>query len=445
VASSFAELERTQTERRKKTLQRRRYRLTVEDGPSAGAHVDFDTGLRLGSRQLADFVIADRKVSGLHCEIAIEDAVRVRDLASKNGCFIDRVRVFDAILPPGGKLGIGDSRLRIEPLDEIIEIELHPDDEFHGIVGGSAAIRSLTSRLAQLAPATTTVVVTGETGSGKEGVAHALHAAGPRRDGPFVVLDCGAIPPNLIEAELFGYERGAFTGAEARRQGAFEQAHGGTLFLDEIGELPLALQPRLLRALESRRVRRLGGSEDVAVDVRVVAATHRDLAREAAEGRFREDLYHRLAVVVLRIPPLRERPEDIFSLSVHFLTELGVKPASILNREALTHLERHAWPGNVRELRNTLERAVVLARPPQIDNGLDRSDPGDEGGSLSPLSVDLSVPLREGKQRLIERYERAYVTSLMAKHRGRIKEAARQAGIDRVSLYRILQRLSPKD
>ncbi len=277
----------------------RRASLQVLAGPDAGRRFDIEDRARVGARPLADIVLADARVSGLHCEFTVGgEALRVRDLGSKNGTFVGTVRILDALLAPGDVVTVGETRLQLTPAGSRA-VPLHDADDFHGLVGQSSAIRALTARLAALAGADTTVLVQGETGTGKERVAEALHLAGRRAPKPLVVVDCGAMPATMIESELFGHERGAFTGAVASVPGAFERAHGGTLFLDEIGELPLELQPKLLRVLESRVVRRLGGAKTIPVDVRVVSATNRDLMLEVAAGRFREDLYYRLAVVTL--------------------------------------------------------------------------------------------------------------------------------------------------
>ncbi|HZS39829.1 MAG TPA: sigma 54-interacting transcriptional regulator [Polyangia bacterium] len=420
-------------------LHLRRAALVVTAGKDAGQRFEFEGRARVGARELADLVLRDAKVSGLHCEITVADGLRVRDLDSKNGTFVGGVRVIEALLAVGDLISVGDTRLRVEPVAGTTAVDLHADDDFYGLVGQSARMRALTARLARLAETDTTVLVQGETGTGKERVAEALHLAGPRAAQPQVTVDCSALPATLIESELFGYERGAFTGAVASAAGAFERAHGGTLFLDEIGELPLELQPKLLRALESRRVRRLGGQKPIAVDVRIVAATNRDLALEVSAGRFREDLYYRLAVVTLAIPPLRERLDDLPLLVAALCRELGFDPAPFLVEESLEALRRHSWPGNVRELRNALERAAVLFESvtPQL-----RPAPPD---APPPAAIDLSIPLRVGKRHLVDHYERAYVTAMIDHCGGNLSEAARRSGVERISLYRILQRLGLRD
>jgi DNA-binding NtrC family response regulator len=409
-------------------------------GKKSDATLAFEGSARIGARPIADLVLGDPKVSSLHCEVDARDGLRVRDLGSKNGTFVGDVRVVEALLASGDVITVGDTKIRVTLASDRAAIALHEDDQFFGIVGASAQMRALTARLARLASAETTVLLHGETGTGKERAAAALHLSGPRAGLPLVTLDCGSLPATLIEAELFGYERGAFTGAVKQSAGAFERAGAGTLFLDEIGELPLDLQPKLLRALESRSVRRLGGSDAIPVQSRIVAASHRDLALEVAAGRFREDLYYRLAVVRLSLPPLRERIEDLPLLAGHLLRELGADPSRILDGQVLSALQRHDWPGNVRELRNTLERAVALAEPVAVE-----ASPGTRPVVPDASGVDTAVPLRIGRQRLTTAYERAYVTQLLRECQGNQSEAARRAGIDRISLYRLLERLGLRD
>ena len=414
-----------------RTLYRRRASLQVLGGKEANKQQDFEDGIRIGSRAVADFVIADPKVSGLHCEVLVGDALRVRDLGSKNGTFVGGVRVTDAFLTPGEALSIGETRIRVLPLEGLVEVPLHTADNFHGILGYSSVMRALTAQLALLAPAETTVLIQGETGTGKERVAEALHLGGPRAASPLVIVDCGAIVANLIESELFGHERGAFTGAHESRAGAFERADGGTVFLDEVGELPIELQPKLLRVLESREVRRIGGRRSVPFNVRVIAATNRDLAVEVGAARFREDLYYRLAVVTLKLPPLRERVEDLPLLIDHLARQMGMDPSPFLTVEALEQLTKYRWPGNVRELRNTLERAGTLAEPLRALG---------QGFQAQDEEFDLSLPLSVGRQVMIDRYEREYLKAMRAKCKGNISETARRAGLERATIYRMLHR-----
>ncbi len=427
----------TETSLRTSMHRLARLNVRVVKGPDAGLEHVFDEAIRIGSKVLAGFKLTDGKVSGLHCELAIaRGGVTLRDLDSKNGTWVGTLRVKEAVLPPGTLFSIGDSQLSVEAVAPLTEVPLAEADSFHGLVGGSLSMRRLISQVERLSGSASTVLVQGESGTGKERVAEALHDGGPRADRPLVVVDCGALPANLIEAELFGHERGAFTGAVAARAGAFERAHGGTLFLDEVGELPLELQPRLLRALESRTVQRLGADRRTPVDVRVVAATHRDLQLEVSKGRFREDLYFRLAVVVLTVPPLRERLDDVPLLARHLLEELGADPHSVMTPAALQSALAYQWPGNVRELRNALERAVALMQPLSLST----SQPG------SPVLERSVGAFREAKQAAIDAFERDYLTRVLEEAGGNVSEAARRAGLDRMSMHRALSRhaLNPR-
>ncbi|MFZ5470245.1 MAG: sigma-54 interaction domain-containing protein [Myxococcota bacterium] len=304
---------------------------------------------------------------------------------------------------------------------------------YFGLCGHSPAMRRLFTQLERVAPTDSTVLVTGETGSGKELVAQALHARSPRRDKPLVALDCGALSKNLVESELFGHEKGAFTGATTTHEGAFERAHQGTLFLDEVGELPLTLQPKLLRVLESREVRRVGGERSFGVDVRVLAATNRDLAAEMRGGRFRADLYYRLAVAHVHVPALRHRREDVPLLIEHFWSRLpGERPPP--PPELVEEWMAHDWPGNVRELANAVARVAILEEPPA-------SAQSDEPSEVMHVHVDVGEPFHQAKRRLLEEFDRRFVTALLRRHGGNVSAAARAAGIDRMSIHKILARL----
>jgi len=414
---------------RPKPFTRRRALLEIVNGVEAGRRVEFEGRVRLGSRRIADVVIDDDRVSALHCELTIGEDLRVRDLGSKNGTQVGGVRVVEAVLSSGEVVLIGKTRVRVIPVEGLAHVPGGAPAEFFGLQGRSPGMRALFRELETLASTDATVLVLGETGTGKERVAEALHLAGPRAKKPLVTVDCGSMPATLIESELFGFERGAFTGADRAFAGAFERAQGGTLFLDEVGELPLLLQPKLLRALESKTVRRLGGKRWIPVDVRIVAATNRDLQLEVVERRFREDLYYRLAVVPVRLPPLRERLEDLPLLVEHLLGAIGADPRLFLTVEAIEELASHRWPGNVRELRNTLERAASLSAPLAIDTAFNSDQ------------VDLTVPLKIGKQRLLADYERRYLTAMIEACGGNISEVARRSGAERVTIYRILRRL----
>ncbi|HVX93633.1 MAG TPA: sigma 54-interacting transcriptional regulator [Polyangia bacterium] len=432
-------------------LRIRRCRLTVVAGPDTGLAGEFEANvIRVGARRGADLVLTDGKVSRTHFEIRLDArGYRLRDLESTNGTYVGGLRVNDVYVQPGASIYVGDSRLRFDPLDDSVEVALSRADRFGGLVGRSLVMRELFARLAAVAPTDATVLVTGETGTGKELVAEAIHEHSARKGGPFVVLDCGAIPPNLMESETFGHERGAFTGATAVHAGAFERANGGTLFLDEIGELPLEMQPKLLRALERREIRRVGGARVMQVNIRVVAATNRDLAVEVNKGRFREDLYYRLAVAHLAVPPLRERREDIPLLVEHILASLPEGRERGPRPETIELMKRHEWPGNVRELRNVLERAVLFkqaAREPSMILPVASAPPaapsaGKHSSAGLHVAVDPAVPFKVAKQELIDEFERRYVRALLDAHGGNISAAARAAGIDRMSIHKILNRL----
>ncbi len=456
----------------------RRCRVEVVAGPDAGLKRDIEAPvIRIGARRGNDVQLTDSQVSGIHCEIRLDErGYRLRDLDSTNGTWVSGLRINDVYVPPGSMLSIGTTRLRFQPLGESVEVAVSPRQQFAGLIGRSVAMREMFARLEKLAQSDATVLISGETGVGKELVAEALHEFSPRASGPFVVLDCGSIPQNLIESELFGHERGSFTGAVSSYAGAFERAHRGTMFLDEIGELPLAMQPKLLRALERKEVRRIGGTRTIQVDIRVVAATNRDLGVEVNRGRFREDLYYRLAVARVHVPALRERRDDIEPLIEHFLSITPNAEGARLSPETVELMKKHDWPGNVRELRNVIERAILLSEAPMGDRvlgpptGLGGGRDGDgaagdaagagahavpatpdgggaglpgvpRGRELFEIAIDTHSPFKEAKQALVTEFERRYIQRLLAEHGGNISAAARVAGIDRMSIHKMLHRL----
>ncbi|HEX9102158.1 MAG TPA: sigma 54-interacting transcriptional regulator, partial [Polyangia bacterium] len=347
------------------TLHLRKCKLITQVGGRAREHT-FDKGtITIGAMEDNDLVVSDDTVSRYHCKIVQEDtSYLLVDLGSTNGTFINRVRIKEAYLKPGCTIGLGNTEVKFHAADEKLEILPSRKEKLGRMVGRHVKMRELYTVLEKIAPTATTVVIEGETGTGKEVVAQTIHDLSTRSSGPIMVFDCGAVPDNLIESELFGHEKGSFTGAIMTRQGLFEMAHGGTLFLDELGELPLDLQPKLLRALEQREVRRVGGAKSQKVDVRIIAATNRNLEDEVRAGRFRQDLFYRLSVVRLHLPALHDRTDDIPLLIQHFL-ETGAfnrKPNAPavrgVSREALFALQAYPWPGNVRELVNVVERAV---------------------------------------------------------------------------------------
>ncbi|HVV82831.1 MAG TPA: sigma 54-interacting transcriptional regulator, partial [Kofleriaceae bacterium] len=354
------------------TLHVRTCTLSAVEGP--GSWTFEKDEIRIGSMEDNDVVIDDDTVSRYHCKVVQEDTGYVLvDLRSTNGTFINKVRIREAYLKPGCTLGVGQTQLRFNAREEEVPVVPSRADRLGSLIGGNARMREIYTILERIAPTATTVVIEGETGTGKEVVAQTIHGLSPRRNRELVVFDCGAVPPNLIESELFGHEKGSFTGAVMTRQGLFELADGGTLFLDELGELPLDLQPKLLRALEQREVRRVGGQRASKVDVRIIAATNRNLEEEVRAGRFRQDLFYRLSVVRLRLPALRERADDVPLLVHHVLKTApynhgadGQPRVRTVAPDAMAALQAYPWPGNVRELVNVMERAVSFADRDQL-------------------------------------------------------------------------------
>ncbi len=414
-----------------------RFRISVIDGPDRDRAIDGAGGeLSIGTAPGNDLVLTDPSISRHHVAIApTARGLLVRDLGSTNGTLVDGVAIERAYLRRGAVLAIGGSRLRIDDQDGDERAPLSSDEHWGRALGASDAMRRIFALLPRIADSDATVLLEGETGTGKSLLAEAIHDASPRAHGPMVIVDCGAIPPTLIESELFGHEKGAFTGATAARIGAFASAHGGTVFLDEVGELPLDLQPKLLRAIEDRVVKRIGSNEAVRLDVRIVTATNRDLRSEINRGRFRSDLFYRLNTVRLRVPPLRERRDDIPLLAAHFYRQLartgGEPPA-----ELIADLVRHDWPGNVRELRAAVERAVLFDDPAVwreiADGAPDTAEPAD------PLAAGVSF--RAAKERAVAAWERTYVRALIARHESNLSRAARAVRMDRNHLRELLRR-----
>ncbi|MFT3766424.1 MAG: sigma 54-interacting transcriptional regulator [Minicystis sp.] len=401
---------------------------------------------RVGSHPSNDLVLDDPRVSRFHCRLSREaGGWRLTDAGSLNGTRLGGLRVLDAYVPLRDcRIELGSSVVRIQEIGSASITDLPSRSSFGSLHGASRVMRRLFALLDRVAQSDATVLIEGESGTGKEVVATEIVQHGPRADGPLVIVDCGAISPSLVESELFGHARGAFTGANRERIGAFQAASGGTVFLDEIGELPLEIQPKLLRALEAREIRRVGETSARKVDVRVIAATNRNLEREVNQRRFREDLYFRLSVVTVRVPPLRDRLEDLGILVDVFLEALGAADtARLFTPEVLADMARYDWPGNVRELRNYVERAVVLQA----------ADPASrpEGSALAstpgaPESrADLDVPFKVAKESVIGTFERAYLSALLSWSGGNVTRAARKAGLDRIHLHRLIQRYGLKE
>jgi two-component system, NtrC family, response regulator GlrR len=407
-----------------------RYRLSVTEGADDKRSIEgSEDEVSIGSAEGNTLVLDDPTVSRHH--VAIRPGPRghvIRDLGSTNGTTINGVMVELAYLPNNAVISIGASKLRFDVIDGEQTAALSNDHKWGRALGTSSAMRRLFALLPKLAESDASVLLEGETGTGKSLLANAMHEHSARAKGPFIVVDCGAIPPNLIESELFGHEKGAFTGATAARAGAFEAARGGTVFLDEIGELPIDMQPKLLRALEERVVKRVGSNQETMLDIRLIAATNRDLRTEINRGRFRSDLYYRLNTFSMRVPPLRERREDIPLLVAHYYEQLGAgePPASLLSDFA-----RHDWPGNVRELRAAVERAVLLDDP-TVWRGIAEAS--------GPTPSDDSASFREAKERAVAAWERDYIRALIARHQGNISRAARAVRMDRNHLRELMLR-----
>ncbi|MEZ4403605.1 MAG: sigma 54-interacting transcriptional regulator [Kofleriaceae bacterium] len=384
----------------------------------------------LGAHASCDLVIDDPKVSRRHTELAaVVGGVRVKDLGSTNGTWWQGSRITEVVVPGGALLDIGGAQVRVVAADALV---LPPSarQRFGAMVGGSLAMRELFAVLELAAPAEVTVLVEGESGTGKELAARALHDHSPRARGPFVVVDCSAIAEHLIDSHLFGHVRGAFTGAERDRRGAFVEASGGTLFLDELGELPLPVQAKLLRALEAQTVQPVGADRPVTVDTRVVAATHRDLARMVDAQAFRFDLFYRLAVVHVALPPLRERVDDLPALVEAFYAGRGASPGPVAG-DNLALLRGHGWPGNVRELRNVLERAWALSGGLVPFTELRLSVAAALVASPGGDAVDTSLPFKDAKERWNDAFERRYLAEVFGAHDGNLTHAAAHAGINR--------------
>ncbi len=428
---------------------------------SSGMSVEIRLGLkevRIGRGREADLLLPDPSVSRLHARIfRVGNQYFLAD-NSRNGTFVEEKRVSQVALDDGLAFRIGpyhihfsrettppstgepptvvaDSRSDSQPPEARGKRPDKTTSSTLGIIGYSTVIKELLRNIQKVAASDFPVLIEGETGSGKELVSRGIHECSTRKGGPFVVVNCGAISPELIESELFGHEKGAFTGATVQRRGAFEIAHGGTIFLDEIGELPIRLQPKLLRVLEQKEIKRVGGNETLLVDVRVVAATNRNLRKEVSDQNFRDDLYFRISTITLSVPPLRERREDILKLASHFLTDVSRRtdqPSPTLSAAAADVLSACSWPGNVRELRNAIQRAVVMCDGPTLESTdfafLCAGEPGlpevPEGGSLSKW----------------EQSERANILSELSRQRGNKTRAARELGIAKSTLFEKLKK-----
>src|SRR6185503_6800899 len=384
----------------------------------------------VGAHASCDLVLADPQVSRRHAELAVlPDGIRIKDLGSTNGTWWQGTRVGEVVVPSGATVQFGETPVRIAAA-EAMSLPPSEQDHFGAMAGQSVAMRELFAVLEMAGPSEATVLIEGESGTGKELAARAIHESSARARGPFVVVDCSAITESLFDSHLFGHVRGAFTGADRDRKGAFVEASGGTLFLDELGELPLPAQAKLLRVLEAQTVQPVGADRPLQVDTRVVAATHRDLSRMVAAKQFRFDLFYRLAVVHVALPPLRERLEDLPHLIATFYHRRGAEPGPI-DGDNLERMRRHAWPGNVRELRNVLERAWALSGPGARFRELRLwLDPNAAAPQLSEV-VDTALPFKEAKERWNDHFERRYVAMVFASNASNVTRAAEHAGLSR--------------
>ncbi len=412
------------------------FRLVVTKGPDTGqAAANVGLELTVGADIANQLVLTDPAASRHHFALRqTASGVKLTDLGSTNGTTVNGLRAEAVFLKPGAVIGAGMSLLQFEVTGREVRESLSSERTYGRVLGGSIAMRRIFSILERVAAGEATVLLEGETGTGKSLLAEAIHRAGPRAKRPFVVLDCGAIPPSLIESELFGHEKGSFTGAVGTRLGAFESARTGTLFLDEVGELPLDMQPKLLRALEDRVIKRVGGNAAISLDMRLIAATNRNLRAEVNHGRFRSDLFYRLNTVPLRIPPLRERPEDIVPLVEHFYAQFapGAGPAPSALLAAMVGRE---WTGNVRELRSAVEHAVLLGDL-QLWSDAERG----VGDERAAQELDFSVTFRAARERANSNWERRYLSELMRLSQFNVAKAARTVRMDRNHLTELLRR-----
>jgi DNA-binding NtrC family response regulator len=417
----------------------------VVAGPDVGKRIVAKRdSLTIGTAKGNDLELSDDTVSRFHLELErVSDRIFLRDNGSTNGVEAGGVLIHAGVVRSGAILRCGKTKLKVDDADPIT-LEVLEGDELGGLRGRAPIMRRLLADVDRAAQSDAPVLILGETGSGKEVIARALHDASARAGQPFEIVDCGTLMPNLIASELFGHEKGSFTGAVGSHAGAFQRAQGGTLFLDEVGELPEALQPVLLGVLERKMLRTLGGTQMIPVDVRIIAATHRDLRAAVNAGRFRQDLYYRLAVIVCKVPPLRDRLEDLVPLIEQFLAEAGHEGPleELFPDEVFEMLRAHPWPGNVRELRNFVEVTLALGRAPSLEGDGAPAIKRREGGL--DLSELIDLPYSVARGRLLEEFESSYLAHLIERAGGNVSKAARIANMNRSYLRQLMARYNPK-
>jgi DNA-binding NtrC family response regulator len=408
----------------------------VKQGDTELLHEISSDTFTIGKDPSNGLVIQDRFISNRHLKVTHKNGLfHVVDLNSTNGTFLGGVQIFEVEVPLNTVLRVGETELILEPLWRGPQ-----DSAFHGIIGNDPSVRNLIELIERVAPSSAAVAILGESGTGKELVAKALHSCSSRADKPFIPINCAAISKELIESELFGHERGAFTGAQGPRRGAFEEADGGTLFLDEIGELPLDLQAKLLRALESGEIKRVGAGRPSHVDVRVIAATNRDLLSHAREGKFREDLYYRLCVIPLLLPPLRNRKGDLSLLAEHFLRTYSPRGQSVkLSQAAVEKLQKHPWPGNIRELRNVVHRALLLRKGPKIEVGDISFDQDYSRGAVGAFTLTFEFPGGLSLDQMMELVQRQIVEATLRRYHNNKERVAKELGLARSTLFKRLR------
>ena len=416
-------------------------RIVVTDGPDVGKEALLTGSVFVGTHADCQLQLTDNTVSRYHLEIQVRpDGIFVKDQGSRNGTRLGHAKVESFTAREGTRFKVGRTEVVIASVEA--EGNINVPTKFGRALGVSKPMRDLFTALTRVAKTDSTVLLLGETGTGKEVLADGVHQNSKRSKKPFVVVDCASVAPTLIESELFGHVKGSFTGATGDRDGAFALADGGTIFLDEVGELPMELQPRLLRVLETGVIKRVGDTTERKVNVRVVAATHRNLEKEVQNGNFRLDLFYRLGVVMVTVPPLRERLDDLELLCTNFARQLG-RPDFELPQDVLETLRKHIWPGNVRELRNLVERAVAGAEPELTPTPLRRGS----SPKMVPLGAERSatrelvdLPFKEAKEKLMGSFVREYFAEILKRADGNLSRAARLAGIARPHLHEIVNK-----